>query len=53
MWKMLQQKKADDYVIATGKNYTIKKFINLVAEQLDIKLTNLVKKAIKNKYGNL
>ena len=39
MWKMLQQKKADDYVIATGKNYTIKKFINLVAKQLDIKLT--------------
>jgi len=28
MWKMLQQKKPDDYVIATGKQYTVKDFIN-------------------------
>ena len=38
MWKMLQQKKPDDYVIATGKQYSIKQFINLTAKQLNIKI---------------
>ncbi len=28
MWLMLQQKKARDYIIATGKTYTVRKFIN-------------------------
>lgn len=28
MWLMLQQDKADDYVIATGKTYSIKDFLN-------------------------
>ena len=27
MWKMLQQKKADDYVIATGKSTSVKSFL--------------------------
>jgi GDPmannose 4,6-dehydratase len=27
MWLMLQQKKADDYVIATGETYSVKKFL--------------------------
>jgi len=39
MWKMLQQKKPDDYVIATGKQYSIKQFINLTAKKLDLKIT--------------
>ena len=34
MWKMLQQKKADDYVIATGKTYSVKDFINLTLNEL-------------------
>ena len=38
MWKMLQQKKPDDFVIATGKQYTVKQFINLVCKQLEIKI---------------
>jgi GDPmannose 4,6-dehydratase len=38
MWKILQQKKAEDYVIATGKTYTIKYFINKCCKQLDIKI---------------
>jgi GDPmannose 4,6-dehydratase len=37
MWKMLQKKKPSDYVIATGKQYTVKQFINLVLKELDIK----------------
>ena len=36
MWLMLQQKKPKDYVIATGQQYTVKKFINLTAKKLDM-----------------
>ena len=36
MWKILQQKKADDYVIATGKQFTVKEFVNLVLKELNI-----------------
>lgn len=32
MWLMLQQEKADDYVIATGKTYSVREFLNLVFE---------------------
>ena len=38
MWKMLQRKKAKDYVIATGKQYTVKYFINSVAKKLKMKI---------------
>ena len=38
MWKMLQKKKADDYVIATNKSYSIKYFINQCCKHLKIKL---------------
>ena len=37
MWLMLQQKKAEDYVICTGKNTTIKEFVNMVFKTLKIK----------------
>ena len=36
MWKMLQIKKPQDFVICTGKQYSIKDFINLVSKQLTI-----------------
>jgi len=38
MWLMLQQNKPDDYVIATGRQYTVKNFINLVCKKLKINL---------------
>jgi GDPmannose 4,6-dehydratase len=38
MWLILQQPKPDDFVIATGKQYSVKHFINLVAKELNIKL---------------
>ena len=38
MWKILQQKRPEDYVIATGKQYSIKQFINLTAKKLDLKI---------------
>ena len=31
MWLMLQQEKPDDYVIATGEQYSVKEFVNKVA----------------------
>ena len=37
MWKMLQQKKPSDYVISTGKQYTVKQFINLTLKELNMK----------------
>ena len=39
MWKMLQQKFPDDYVIATGKQYSIKQFINLASKKLNMKIS--------------
>ena len=38
MWKMLQQKKPNDYVVATGKSYSIKYFVNLAAKELGMKI---------------
>jgi GDPmannose 4,6-dehydratase len=37
MWKMLQLNKPQDFVIATGKQYSVKQFIDLVLEELKIK----------------
>ena len=37
MWKMLQNKTAQDYVISTGKQYSVKEFVNLSLKELDIK----------------
>ena len=39
MWKMLQRSKPNDYVISTGKQYTVKYFINLVLKELNIKFS--------------
>lgn len=38
MWKILNQKKPEDFVIATGKQYTVKNFINLAAKKLKMKI---------------
>jgi len=38
-WRILQQKKPDDYVIATGKTYTVKFFVEKVATYLGMKIT--------------
>jgi len=39
MWKILQQKKPDDFVIATGKQYSIKQFVNLVCKEIKLDIT--------------
>jgi GDPmannose 4,6-dehydratase len=38
MWKMLQQEKPDDYVLATGETHTIREFIEKSSEFLGINL---------------
>ena len=37
MWKMMQKKKPSDYVISTGKQHTVKQFVNFVLNELNIK----------------
>tara|TARA_B100001540_G_scaffold312096_1_gene332637 strand:- start:112 stop:1158 length:1047 start_codon:yes stop_codon:yes gene_type:complete len=37
MWKMMQKKIPQDYVIATGKQYSVKQFVELVLKELKIK----------------
>ena len=39
MWKMMQKKVSKDYVISTGKQYSVKYFLNLVAKELKLKIT--------------
>ena len=38
MWLILQQKKPDDFVIATGKQYSIRQLIEVVAKKLNMKI---------------
>jgi GDPmannose 4,6-dehydratase len=37
-WRILQQKKPDDYIIATGAICSVKEFINKCCEYLDVKI---------------
>ena len=38
-WLMLQQDKADDFVIATGVQYSVRDFVDAAARELDIRIT--------------
>ena len=38
MWLMLQQNKPDDFVISTGKQYSVKFFVNLVCKNLELEI---------------
>jgi GDPmannose 4,6-dehydratase len=37
-WKMLQQKNPEDFVIATGRNYSVKDFVHQCCKFLEIKI---------------
>ena len=37
-WLMLQQKKPEDFVIATGTQFSVRDFINLVSKNLNMKI---------------
>jgi GDPmannose 4,6-dehydratase len=38
MWLMMQKNKADDYVVATNKTYSVKDFINEAAKHYNLKI---------------
>src|SRR5210317_1612610 len=52
MWKMLQTKKPQDFVIATGKTYSVKDFINKCIKILNLK-AKWVGNGIKEKLIDL
>jgi GDPmannose 4,6-dehydratase len=53
MWKIMNQKQPKDYVVATGKQSTVKNFVNLAAKELKMKI-NWKGKGINEKgyYNN-
>jgi GDPmannose 4,6-dehydratase len=38
MWRILQHNKPDDFVLATGRSYSIRKFVEIVFNKLGIKI---------------
>jgi GDPmannose 4,6-dehydratase len=50
MWLMLQQKKPQDFVIATGSQYSVKQFINLTAKKLQMPIIWKGKKLKEKAY---
>ena len=54
-WMMLQQDKADDFVIASGLQYSVRDFVAAVAAQLDMDITwegdGLAEKAFDSRTG--
>jgi GDPmannose 4,6-dehydratase len=38
MWLMLQQKKPDDFIMATGESHTVREFVDLAFRELDMEL---------------
>lgn len=57
MWRMLQQEKPDDYVLATNKSHSVREFIEVAAELLDFDLEwqglGLKEKGIDRKTGKV
>jgi GDPmannose 4,6-dehydratase len=56
MHKMLQQKKPDDYVIATGQSHTVREFVNAAAQAIDMPLKwsgKGLKEVAKTKDGRI
>ena len=37
-WSMLQQEKPDDFIIATGKQHSIREFVNMASKYIDMKI---------------
>ncbi len=55
MWKILQQEKPDDYVIATGETHTVREFVEEACKVLDMEIewhgTGVNEKGIDKKTG--
>ncbi|MEM8732119.1 MAG: GDP-mannose 4,6-dehydratase [Pseudomonadota bacterium] len=39
MWLMLQQERAEDYVIATGQQYSVREFVSCAADAMEMSVT--------------
>jgi GDPmannose 4,6-dehydratase len=52
MWLMLQQKKPQDFVIATGQQYSVKDFINFTAKKLQMPIVWKGNKLREKAYYN-
>ena len=50
MWRMLQQKTPDDYVIATGEAHSVEEFLQVAFDVVDIKNWKKYVKSNVNKY---
>lgn len=57
MWRMLQQEKADDYVLATGEKVSVRKFIEMAFAEVNISLewkgSGAEEKGIDTKTGKV
>jgi GDPmannose 4,6-dehydratase len=57
MWKILQHHEADDFVIATGKMYSVREFVELAFKEVGINIswsgTGLEEKGIDNASGKV
>ena len=57
MWKMMQLNKPDDFVIATGKQYSVREFVNIAAKNLGINIKwvgkGINEKGIDKKTGKI
>ncbi len=55
MWMMMQQEKPDTYLIATGENHSVKDFVNLAFNEVDIELEwegeGILERGINKKTG--
>ena len=57
MWKMMQLKRPNDFVIATGKQYSVRDFVNISAKNLGISIKwvgkGINEKGIDKKTGKI
>ena len=57
MWKMMQQKKPDDFVVATGNSTSVRKFVEMSFDVVGIKIKwigkGLSEKGINKKTGKI
>ena len=57
MWKILQHSKPDDFVIATGKQYSVRQFLNKTSSKLGINIKwkgkGIKEKAIDSNTNNV
>ena len=47
MWMMLQQDEADDFVISSGKTHSVREFVKIAFECVNLDYTKFVKKDLR------